>query len=164
MDLCSIAFPGPPGCWVICQLGLVRLCLQNCVFTQCCIVVSCASSEACLLDDGVSLSQLLFALLSSALIYCFGNRKSADCALSVFPSILVSRGRWEDRQQSLRPALQGHLGSSVSLRVNGAPQGHFIDVFMCKAVNRLPTRLIYVAECENHSSFASQFSYLSYLC
>lgn len=37
---------------------------ELCVIAYFCIVVSCVSSKACLLDDGVSLSQLLSALLT----------------------------------------------------------------------------------------------------
>lgn len=51
-----------------------------------CIVVSCVSSKACLLDDGVSVSTAV-CFTDPPLIYFSGNHKKRVCALSLSKSL-----------------------------------------------------------------------------
>lgn len=99
----------------------------------------------------MSLSQLLYALLTPALIYCFGNHKSTGC-----PSLCLSKYLGEQGEVGRhRICIQAckviwHLQPESQ----GSTLGHFIDVLMFKAVNNLLTRLVYVAECVSHLSSA----------
>lgn len=85
-----------------------------------CIVVSCVSSNASLLDDGVSVSTAV-CFTDSPLIYCSDNHKKTDCGLYLFPSVLVNGERREDIQQSLHSGLQHQVVDIFSLRVKEAP-------------------------------------------